>query len=436
MKLVEERVNSEPAHEYQSVLGMSFMHGARRRLDQKLAEVCGDFPYRATTIDAFALSIINRWRMSIGVSKLFSPKTKDGDPVEGLFEVHASFEWIRREASQLLSKPTVGRCVGVSFPLVVVDEFQDCQGHQLEIVKALANHTQLLLAADDFQLLNPVGSTCSAVEWILGLEQDGRAVVEDLTTPRRTNNQALLVAARCLRDNRSSSVTTVPVICCPSSPLAASWIIRNIAMPPFRWKGACAIISPTLDSFVRKTLESCNSQLVKKNLTAIHFHAETSQENEIKALSEAVGISTSASKDWAPQDAAASPLGQHVIDRVRHYCRLRGIKSISEELVASFAERMVSTQRAFGHRRANRIVSTIHGAKNREFENVFVLWNLHTVGRWSEEEQRRLLYNAITRARSNCLVLVLGSEKEAQSSPALRLLGPPRPAFSKPKKRS
>lgn len=126
----------------------------------------------------------------------------------------------------------------------------------------------------------------------------------------------------------------------------------------------------------KKDTGSCNSQLVKKNLTAIHFHAETSRESEIKALGEAVGISTSASEDWTPRDAPTSPLGQHVIDRVRHYCRLRGIKSISEQLVASFAERMVSTQRSFGHRSANRIVSTIHGAKNREFENVFVLWNL------------------------------------------------------------
>lgn len=434
MRLVEERVKAEPALENQTVLGMSFMHGARRRLDQKLAEVCGDFPYRATTIDAFALSILNRWRMSTGVSKLFSPKTGDGDPVEGLFEVYASFEWIRRAAAELLSKPTVGRCVGISFPLVVVDEFQDCQGHQLEIMKALANHTQLLLAADDFQLLNPIGSTCSAVEWVLGLEQDGKAIVEDLKTPRRTTNQAILKAARCLRDKCASSITTVPVIYCPSSPPAASWIIRNIAMPPFRWKGTCAVISPTLDSFVRKSLESCNSQLAKKNLTTIHFHSETSQENEIKALCKAVGISTGSSKDWTPQDADASPLGQHVIDRVQHYCRLRGIKPISEQLVASFAERTLSTQRAFGHRSANRLVSTIHGAKNREFENVFVLWNLHTVGRWSEEEQRRLLYNAITRARSNCLVLVLGSEKEVQNNPALRLLGPPRPAFSRAKK--
>jgi superfamily I DNA/RNA helicase len=431
MGLVEERVTAAAALEHHSLLGMSFMHGARRRLDQKLTEVCGIFPYRATTIDAFALSILNRWRMSLGFSKPFSPKTGDGDLAEGLFEVQASFDRIRSEAAKLLSTQTVGRVIGLSFPLIVVDEFQDCQGHQLEIVKALANHTQLLLAADDFQLLNPIGLDCPAVEWVQELEKEGKAVVEDLTTPRRTTNHALLQAARCLRDNQRSSVSTVPVICCPSSPLAASWIIRNIAMPPFRWKGSCAVVSPTLDSFVKKTLESCNTQLLKKNLPAVKFNTEMSQENEIKELAQTLGISAGASKDWAQNNANDSPLGQHVIDRVRHYCRLRGIKSIPERLVLAFAERTVSTQRAYGHRSSNRTVSTIHGTKNREFENVFVLWNSHTVGRWSVDEQRRLLYNAITRAKDNCLVLVLGSEESAQSDPVLNLLGPPRPAFAK-----
>jgi len=431
MTLVEERVNAISPLEYQSFLGMSFMHGARRRLDQKLGDVCGHFPYRATTIDAFALSILNRWRTSVGFPKLFSPITGDIGPVEGLFEVKAGFEWIRGEAAKLLSKQTVGRLVGLSFPLIIVDEFQDCQGHQLGIVKALANHTQLLLAADDFQLLNPIGSNCPAVEWVLELEHDGRAFVEDLKTPRRTTNHALLEAARCLRDNRASNTVTVPVICCPSSPPAAWWVISQIAIPPFRWKGNCALISPTLDSFVNKTLESCNSQLAKRNLPAIHFHAETSQEHEIELLTQALGISGGVSKDWIPPNALNSPMGQHVIDRVQHYCRLRGIKSIPEQLVAGFAERIVHTQRAYGHRSLNRIVSTIHGAKNREFENVFVLWNSHTVGRWSAEEQRRLLYNAITRAKNNCLVVVLGTEENAKSDPVLRLLGPPRPAFAK-----
>lgn len=428
MHLVKERVDGTRQLEYQSLLGMSFMHGARRRLDQKLREVCGQFPYRATTIDAFALSILNRWRTSVGFSKPFSPVT-GGGPVEGLFEVRAGFEWIRGEAAKLLSRQTVGRLVGLSFPLIVVDEFQDCQGHQLEIVKALANCTQLLLAADDFQLLNPLGSYCPAVEWALELERDGRAIVEDLTTPRRTTNPALLKAARCLRDNRVSNVMTIPVVCCPNAGPAAWWIISKLAISPYMWKGNCALISPTLDSFVSKTLESYKNQLVKRNLSPIHFHAETSQEFELELLTGSLGISTGASKSWTPPSELNSPIGEHVINSVRHYCRLRGINPIPEQLVTSFAERTIHTQRAYAHTRPNRLVTTIHSAKNREFDNVFVLWNSYTVGRWSTEEQRRLLYNAITRAKSNCIVLVQGSEENVKADPVLRLLGLPRPAF-------
>jgi len=431
MDLVKERVDGISKLEYQSFLGMSFMHGSRRRLDQKLREVCGHTPYRATTIDAFALSILNRWRTSVGLSKPLSPMTGDRGPIEGLFEVRAGFEWIRAEAAKLLSKQTVGGLVGLSFPLIVVDEFQDCQGPQLEIVKALANHTQLLLAADDFQLLNPIGSNCPAVEWALELEHDGRGVVEDLSTPRRTTNRALLEAARCLRDNRTSNIVTIPVVCCPNAGPAAWWIISKIAMPPFKWKGNCALISPTLDSFVNKTLDSCNNQLVKKNLPPIHFHAERSQEYEIELLAESLRISTGASEDWTPPSCIDSPMGQHVIDTVQQYCRLRGIKPIPERLVASFAERTIHTQRAYAQRSPNRIVTTIHGAKNREFDNVFVLWNSYTVGHWSTEEQRRLLYNAITRARRNCVVLVQGSEEKVSANPVLGLLGPSQPAFAK-----
>lgn len=429
MDLVKERVDTTSLLDYQSFLGMSFMHGARRRLDQKLREVCGHASYRATTIDAFALSILNRWRTSIGFSKPFSPATGDGGPVEGLFEVRAGFDWIRAEAAKLLSRPTIGRLVGVSFPLIVVDEFQDCHGPQLEIVKALANQTQLLLAADDFQLLDSVGSNCPAVDWALELQQDGRVIVETLRTPYRTTNHALLQAARNLRDNQISKTVTIPVVCCPNFGPAAWWIISKIAIPPFIWKGNCALISPTLDTFVNKTLESCNNQLRKKNLPPTNFHAETSEQHEIKLLTESLGISTGRAKDWTPPDAVISPIGRHVADNVRHFCRLRGMKSIPEQFVRAFVERTVHAQRAYAHTSPNRLVITVHAAKNREFDNVFVLWNPYTLGHWSIEQQRRLLYNAVTRARRNCVVLVQGSEASVKADPVLRLLGPPRPAF-------
>jgi superfamily I DNA/RNA helicase len=57
---------------------------------------------------------------------------------------------------------------------------------------------------------------------------------------------------------------------------------------------------------------------------------------------------------------------------------------------------------------------TIQRAKNREFQNVIVLWPHTATG--SPEHLRRLLYNAITRAIGHCSVIVLGQG---------RLNGPP-----------
>jgi superfamily I DNA/RNA helicase len=47
---------------------------------------------------------------------------------------------------------------------------------------------------------------------------------------------------------------------------------------------------------------------------------------------------------------------------------------------------------------------TVHQAKNREFSRVIVLWP-YEVPR-EMEKQRRLLYNAITRAKAHAVVIV------------------------------
>ena len=47
---------------------------------------------------------------------------------------------------------------------------------------------------------------------------------------------------------------------------------------------------------------------------------------------------------------------------------------------------------------------TIHQAKNREFDNVLVLWPVQVPA--DLEAQRRLLYNALTRAKNLATVIV------------------------------
>ena len=54
------------------------------------------------------------------------------------------------------------------------------------------------------------------------------------------------------------------------------------------------------------------------------------------------------------------------------------------------------------------VALTIQQAKNREFDHVVIIWP-YTIPN-DDEQKRRLLYNAVTRARRSCLVLVQARE--------------------------
>jgi superfamily I DNA/RNA helicase len=48
---------------------------------------------------------------------------------------------------------------------------------------------------------------------------------------------------------------------------------------------------------------------------------------------------------------------------------------------------------------------TIHQAKNREFGTVILLWP-QIGSKWTVLQQRRLLYNGVTRAKKSCVIVV------------------------------
>lgn len=56
---------------------------------------------------------------------------------------------------------------------------------------------------------------------------------------------------------------------------------------------------------------------------------------------------------------------------------------------------------------------TIPRAKNREFRHVLVLWPFSVTG--TPEHQRRLLYDAVTRAKELCSVVVFGQNRTAKA---------------------
>lgn len=173
----------------ETLLALTFMHGARRRLSARLLDACKDKNAQSVTIDSFALSLVNKWRRSLGIGRpVLAAKTR---PAVGA-DVYSflSFEDVLTQAVALLESPTVGKWVSESYPLIVVDEFQDCYGARLEFIKALSRWSCLLLAADEFQLLDDSVDGCPAVEWALSSCSDGRCRLVELEAIQRTTNKA------------------------------------------------------------------------------------------------------------------------------------------------------------------------------------------------------------------------------------------------------
>jgi hypothetical protein len=87
--------------------------------------------------------------------------------------------------------------------------------------------------------------------------------------------------------------------------------------------------------------------------------------------------------------------------------RQRRLKDISKFSVRELRERMkriIQQIRVRGGSRRLFLALTVHQAKNQEFDNVIVLWPYEIAGGY--EKERRLLYNAVTRARRRAIVIV------------------------------
>ncbi|MFC1633579.1 UvrD-helicase domain-containing protein [Planctomycetota bacterium] len=423
---------------HHSLLAITWMHGARRRIQKKLRDSLNDFSFSVSTIDGFALSILNRWRTTLGYSLPIQAVNSESDFTESLFGTEASFERIRQKSTLLLHSLTIQRIVNESYPLILIDEFQDCHGSLLEFVKALSECSVLLLAADEFQLLDSTIVGCPGLAWIHDLQGQVSVQHEELTEFHRTSNQNILEAARCLRENTPAKKQTIPVVCCPRHQAAAWKIIDHLVLgwysPPCM--GTCALICPSYDSFLRNVLDSCRSQLQKRNRDPIRWHEEHSIEEAQARTASNLGLTTATRESDCSWQVPSGPLDGFstcVINRVQRFARLRGINTISHRLVSRHADMAVHEQRAYRSPSASRTVTTVHGAKNREFSSVFILWNPFSVRKWNSEDQRRLLYNAITRSAHYCMVLVLGDENKARKDPVLALLGPPESAFSQKK---
>jgi len=426
---------------HQQLLAMAYMHGARRRLESSIEDhpACSRIPRTVSTLDSFALALLNRWRTALGISlPICAAPSRCTERLERHSRLHLPFEEITASAARLLMRSNVARMFRSTYPIVIIDEFQDCIGSKLDFVRALGDASQLILAGDAFQLLRADVVGCPAIDWVESLGQVGIREHLELNEPWRFSaNPHILLAARALREQSQLAEQTIPVYYGPVRPSA--WrIMERLLLGWYgpRWRGSTAIICPSGGGVVDDLLNSLADQTKKRGYHPIHWNRQAPSEEEIAILHTNLGVTNDHLDDaeWEPPSAITDLPATEVIERARRFAQLRGLPKIPKHLLSSLAEQMVHTSRAHGRSSSRFVVTTVHGAKNREFDNVCVLWSYQIPP--DPELQRRLLYNAITRAKVNCVIFDTRRKDIVMNDPVVTLLGSPKPVFdSKPKAR-
>lgn len=393
MESLSAYLDATPLQVGQKVLALTFMHGSRRRLEERLGMLQNlKGKTECTTIDSFAWRLVRRWR-SLAAAL-------------GFVNIAPSeYESVCEAASALAQVKEVQNWVAATFPILVVDEAQDMTVNRLGMVAGLANRLEVFVAADEFQCLSEELRPNPACAWLSQV-----CAPEELTQPRRTNVDELLNAARAIRAGEAPKSEKFFVVAQTSTPpLAGAWINSNLS-----WYGGgktVAIITPTYGAFARAALAWAAEKKTKRGAGPYNIAWEQS---EAKAATEYLATIQLADQADGPSIAAVlaaagdARTARDVTEWLEIQRRTRAKVEFSKDEVVKLVEQ------SFSQRRQSRRSEvrgwkgmTVHGAKNREFDNVIVLWPAAVGG--SDDQKRRLLYNAVTRAKERCVVLVQAS---------------------------
>ena len=270
-----------PLSDHQRVLALVFMHGARRRLDERLRSIPElRLRFDCSTIDSFAWQIIKRWRSLARSRSINFCATSEFD-----------YDSTCGSASILVALQQVRKWLAITYPIVIVDEMQDCRDGRLNIIQTLAEEVMLIGAADEFQDLSSIEPN-PGVAW---LRQCGQVV--KLPKNHRTKKSGLLDAAYQIREGNKvqSDGNGFKILVARNPDVAASFVAKNV-----HWsKGAeVVLISPTTPAksgFVQKILsrlhESFKSKAPNdKEIGPYFFSVETTAEEEAARLVSCTGI--------------------------------------------------------------------------------------------------------------------------------------------------
>ncbi len=396
------------------LLALTFMNGARRRLDARL----GENPafrrrFDCQTFDVFARTLAARRR------SLITPA------MQAQAGALSEFDGPCALAAGLLENEAVQKWVARSFPLILVDEAQDLDAHRLSILQRLSLTCRIVAAADAFQCLHNGRDTAPLMLWLEGAGQTQR-----LTQVRRTTQQGLLAAALAVREGRDvKAVLTAStfnnrtswngagfrLLDAPATNANHALLTWAIANDMAQRHGSVVILTPDAsNAIIRAALNTLQTkQHTRKNGATFGPYPHTwdrHDNDEADALLADITLPEAAS--CADLRALLAPLAGHApiaqaISRMDRLRRAHGQAAFTAAQVTAFVRESVRNRSRLGFRQqSGHLAMTIQRAKNREFPNVIVLWPHTATG--SSEHLRRLLYNAITRTQIHCTVIVLG----------------------------
>lgn len=407
---LQQYLSQHPPEPFQKVLGLSMMHGARRRLEARLGHAHLPCTFVCSTFDSFAWRLVNRWasfaRKLVGTD--WRAATSD-------------FDETCRLAARMLDHHEVREWVAATFPVVVVDEAQDCTGGRLGIIKQLVRNSTTLVAADEFQDLSGALSN-EAVTWLRS-----RAQPQVLTKVHRTEDQGLLAAANSVR-NGAGFLSGRHCTIRPehNENTAAHAIGRHMLTYNHYSPVILSPVHPGTSDFVQRTIERLQSRPIRpfqRDVGPFKVYWAPNVDSMVQILRQRVGLDEMGERDIVREDQMVfddGVLGAKELKKwVKTQCTLRDVNALAvSEIVVeirTICQRIHSLDIGVG---SGIRAMTIHQAKNQEFPHVILLWPYQVPS--DDEKKRRLLYNAITRATTSFSVLVQdpgGRQRRTNLSP-------------------